>query len=374
MAFFDKAASLKNIVFISIPDNLEQKIGSFSIDPTVLLPVEVPDSQKEFELGQLSWEQIATALCKIIAYDPGHKSIDYYKHFLLAIRPEIETELSLGGVKKADQKEFTLAEELFLVLKNLFPENPGHRLNLALTLENHSQLYADLGKQTTAEEYREYAFGEYAEILQIAPDSTDAQFNAGHFFFKNGNYDRALSCFKAYLEKGTDEKRRKLLSEIVSKLEQQHSADDQFKQAYDFIVMEQEEKGIEKIGEFLTQRPDVWNAWFLKGWAERRIGDYAQAKADFEKALSLTDENVDLLNELAICAMETGNFKESRKHLSSALSMEPENIKIISNLGILAIKSGDIEEARGFFRTVLEFDENDEIARKYLEYLNSEQE
>ena len=372
MAFPDKESSLKNIVYISIPDTLDKKLGDFSINPAILLPVEIPGSQSEFEIGQLSWEQIATALCKIIAYDPGHKDIEYYKQFLLAIRPEIETELSLGGVKKANQKEFSLAEELFLILKNLFPENAGHQLNLALALENHSSLYDELGKQEAAEKYREHAFEEYSSVLEAAPESPDVQFNAGHFFFKNGNYERALTCFKAYLNKGTDEKRRKLLIEIVSKLEKQFTADDLFKQAYDFIILGQEQKGIEKITGFLEGHPEVWNGWFLKGWAERRMGDYETARNDFEKALSLTDENVDLLNELAICAMETDDFAGSRKFLYSALAKEPENVKIISNLGILSMKIGKNEEAKGFFRTVLEFEEDDEIAKKYLEFLENE--
>ena len=76
-----------------------------------------------------------------------------------------------------------------------------------------------------------------------------------------------------------------------------------------------------------------------------------------------------LLNEIAICSIETGKQKEAEKYLLQALKIEPENVKIISNLGILHYKSGDIKKAQSFFLASLEYDENDEVAKKYLEII-----
>jgi lipoprotein NlpI len=49
--------------------------------------------------------------------------------------------------------------------------------------------------------------------------------------------------------------------------------------------------------------------------------------------------------------------------------MDPENTKIINNLGILSLKQEDPDQAAGFFRTVLDIDPEDEIARQYIDYL-----
>ena len=67
--------------------------------------------------------------------------------------------------------------------------------------------------------------------------------------------------------------------------------------------------------------------------------------------------------------MELNDFKESRKNLEKALMMEPENLKIISNMVILEIKQNNNKEALKYFNTVLEFDPEDPIALKYIEYL-----
>lgn len=54
-----------------------------------------------------------------------------------------------------------------------------------------------------------------------------------------------------------------------------------------------------------------------------------------------------------------------------ALRKEPDNIKIISNLGIVARKQGRLEEAIGFFRTVLDYEPDDALARAQLAELGA---
>ena len=52
--------------------------------------------------------------------------------------------------------------------------------------------------------------------------------------------------------------------------------------------------------------------------------------------------------------------------------LDGDNIKIISNFGILALKENNTDEAIGFFRTVLEIEPDDQIAKKYLEFLTKQ--
>jgi Flp pilus assembly protein TadD len=130
------------------------------------------------------------------------------------------------------------------------------------------------------------------------------------------------------------------------------------------------EEGLPKIRKFLEKNPTVWNAWFLLGWGLRKLGRWEDGASAFRKAMELGGANKDTLNELAICLMESGNFKSARKELELALIEDPENIKIISNLGALALKAGDNREAAGFFRTVLELEPEDLIAREYLSKIN----
>ena len=110
----------------------------------------------------------------------------------------------------------------------------------------------------------------------------------------------------------------------------------------------------------------MWNGWFLVGWGHRRLGRWAEGREAFLKALELGADEVDVLNELAICEMELGLLAESRGHLERALRKEPENVKIISNLGVVARKQGRNDEAAGFFRTVLDLEPDDALARDQL--------
>jgi Flp pilus assembly protein TadD len=141
--------------------------------------------------------------------------------------------------------------------------------------------------------------------------------------------------------------------------------------------MGEEETGIEKARLFLEGHSRVWNGWFLLGWGLRKLGRWEDARAAFTQALELGKEPgsgieagyVDLCNELAICLMELGEYAESRRWLVAALAEEGENTKVMSNLGMLAMREGKKDEAAGFFRSILEFDPKDRIAREMLESL-----
>jgi Flp pilus assembly protein TadD len=135
--------------------------------------------------------------------------------------------------------------------------------------------------------------------------------------------------------------------------------------------MGQDEEGVAKALEFTVSDPTIWNGWFLVGWGRRRLGRWAEAREAFLKAISLGAEEVDILNELAICEMELGLLAESRERLTKALRKEPENVKIISNLGVVSRKQGKNDEAAGFFRTVLEMEPGDALAIAQLAELDA---
>ena len=143
-------------------------------------------------------------------------------------------------------------------------------------------------------------------------------------------------------------------------------ADESFSRAYGLIQEGKAEEALKRVHDFLERHPLVWNGWFLLGWALRILKRWTDGEAAFRKALELGGDNSDTRNELAICLMETGNIADARGELEAALSEDPKNVKIISNLGVLAARAGEKDKAAAFFRTVLEIDENDPVAKEYL--------
>jgi tetratricopeptide (TPR) repeat protein len=353
-----------NIVFIEIPAAMARPIGSFMVDPAVPIPVEL--GQETADLSGLSWEMIVAGMLRLLAYDPGNGNAQYYRDFVLAVKPGIFAELSETGILKARNGELEVAEEIFKALRGLAPSAPEPMLNLAILYEDKADALDRSGKEDLADAVRNRAFETYKSLLALEPVYPDAFFNAGFFHLKNRSYDQAVRLFESYGAIGADVAKLAKAREIAAKLRVRSDADSLFKEAYDFIKMGKEEEGIDKALRFTLANPAVWNGWFLAGWGRRRLGRWEEGREAFLKALELGADEVDVLNELAICEMELGLLVESRGHLERALRKEPDNVKIISNLGVVARKQGRNEEAAGFFRTVLDLEPDDSLARDQL--------
>lgn len=363
---------LAGIIFISIPEKLQEHFGDLVIDPNRLLPVETGGEADKWDISELSWEMIIAGMLKILAFQPDHEDVTYYRDFIRAVKPELTRELTEAAIIKTRNHDYDLAEEIFRALVGLEPDNCRFLLNLALLFEERSGVYAKLDNTELQEQNEEAAFVWYRRALSLDEIVPEAYLYAGYFFLRQNSFDMARSNFTSYLEEGTDPEQKTKLKAILSEIEGQNLQDNLFKEAYDFIRLEREEAGIAKITEFLDKNPTVWNGWFILGWAKRRIKAFAEARDAFLKAIEHGGANSDTLNELAICQMELGEFGASRTTLEKALGLDPENVKIISNLGILALKQEQRGEAEAFFRTVLEYEPEDPIATQYLAHLERE--
>jgi tetratricopeptide (TPR) repeat protein len=291
--------------------------------------------------------------------------LDYYRHFVLTVRPGIMTEFTEAAILKARNDDFDLALEILATLQGLFPSSPVVTLNRALVLEERAFLLERQNKPETEEAFRA-AEAAYTEAAARYPAFTPVHFNAGFFYLGQKDFRRARECFALYVESGNDAEKKEKAESIVKDIDKNGLDDESFSNAYTLIRQGKEEEAMRHIRDFIERYPSVWNGWFILGWALRRLGRWQDGAAAFEKAVELGGGGSDTRNELAICLMESGDLKSARRELETALRDDPENVKIISNLGVLAAKDGRPEEAAGFFRIVLELDPDDEIAKNYL--------
>lgn len=363
---------LSDIIFISVPDHLDRQIGAFRIDPDRMLPVESTSGADRYDIHDLAWEQIVAAMLKILAYVPDHEDADYYREFVTAVTPDIITDLTETAIVKTQNGDYDLAEEIFLALRGLQPGDQRALVNLAVLYEKRADAESQAGNEAQAEEYVDDAFEIYQELFAFDETLPEAHLNAGFFFLKQKSFEQARRHLKVYIDRGEDEERTAEARKVVGQIESQDLSDTLFKEAYDFIRLGKEQEGIDRVERFLENHPDVWNAWFLLGWAHRRLRTFERAKEAFERALELGPRQPDTLNELAICHLELDDLMGARALLTEALAAEPENTKIISNLGILALKERNPEEAAGYFRTVLEIEPDDRIAQEYLDQIADE--
>lgn len=381
---------MNNIVFVKIPEKFASDINGFRIDTNIPLPIEKTQNMENGSLEDLSWEQIIAAMLKILAFHRDFHHIDYYRNFIIAIRPELLEQLIDAGIEKARSKNFTVAEEIFLAVEGLEPDNIVNLINMALLYEHKASSVDTFGvvthmeaeKSNDEKKYLDMAFDTYKKALYIDPSSEHLHYHAGQFFLNQQNYEKAKEHFTAYLditsvinnyedeeEEAETVQHRENIASIIRKIDTENLLDTKFKKAYDMIILYKEEEGIKLISDFLEKSPNVWNGWFLLGWGCRRIKRFEEGYNAFKKVIDLSEKSADVYNEIAICCIELGKQKEAEKYLYEALKKEPENTKIISNLGIFYYKQEDKEKAKTFFLTTLEYDPEDEIAKKYLELL-----
>ena len=373
------------VIFLSVPESLRGHISDlardFSIDPDIPLPVEIPEggiTDAKAALENLSWEMIVSGMLRVIAGDGANGAaradwIDYYRGFVLAVRPSIMGEFTEAAILKARNGEFGLALEILDSLRGLFPLSPTVKLNCALVMEQRAEFLERQSKPEAAAAFRDVEAA-YDEAMSLHPPFRDAWFNAGYFFLGRKDFARARECLSLYVDHAEDafedepedgaKKRR--AQALIREIDASGLDDEGFKEAYMLVRDGKEEAGMQSIRGFIERQPEVWNGWFVLGWALRRLSRWEDAATAFDRAIELGGDNSDTRNELAICLMETGDLSGARRQLESALRDDSENVKIISNLGVLALKNGRKDEAAAFFRTVLELDPEDQLAKGYL--------
>lgn len=357
---------LANIGFISIRSLQPALIGDFAVDPEIRLPIELPQEGQPFRAESITWQAIISAMLRLLAYKPDAEHAGYYRRFIMAVHPQIKEEFTRAGIEKAQAGQPDLAIEIFRSMAGLFPDSGETWNNLALVYEQKAKESSSRGDQARAEEFRELVFAAYKTALAADPQLAACHLNFAHFYLARGNAAKAREHFDLFLKYNHDLSRAENVREISRRLETMGRLEQACAEAFDAINLGQEREAISTLTCLLSQHPDLWNAWFLLGWAHRRLAQYAEGKKAFLKALQLNARNADALNELAICLMELGELEECRQRLNSALQLDPENTKILSNLGILALRLGEEVEAKRIFEAILALHPDDPIALRYM--------
>jgi len=369
----------ERVLFLSVPESLRGHVSdlvrdsgdNFSIDPDIPLPVEIPEggiTDARAVLEDLSWEMIVSGMLRVVAAGEARSDwIDYYRDFVLAVRPAILGEFTEAAILKAKNGEFDLSLEILDSLRGLFPASPTVRLNRALVLEQRAEAMERKDRQGADAAFGE-ALAAYEEAMSLEPPFPDAWFNAGFFFLGRKDFARARECLDLYIghQDADDGPRIRRAQAVIRDIDASGLEDESFREAYMLVRDGQAEAGMLRVRGFVERQPEVWNGWFVLGWALRKLGRWGDAAAAFDRAIELGGGNSDTRNELAICLMETGDLMGARRQLESALRDDCDNVKIISNMGVLALKSGRKDEAAAFFRTVLELDPEDRLAADFI--------
>ena len=361
---------LARIAYLAVDKLRARQIGSFQVDPSVPLPIELPPENRALRPEDISWQAIISAMLKLLAYRPEAAEADYYRRFILAAQPDIQEEFTRAGILKAEHGELDLALEIFRSMAGLLPDSGQTLNNLALVYDQQAARLEAAGEADQAGQLREQAFAAYKAALAAEPHLAACHLNFAHFYLRGGNPGKAREHLGQFLEHNADPERIEQARALSRRLEGYEQVERTCAQAFDAIQLGREAEGLQLLEPVTRDHPELWNAWFLAGWARRRLGDYRQGREAFETSLRLNPANPDGLNELAICLLELGEPVEARRRLEEASRLDPGNPKILSNLGVATLRAGDRAEAHRLFQAVLQLAPDDPIARAFLEKEN----
>lgn len=353
----------ENIRFIKLPETFKADLGSFSIDPSIELPVLLANGKEKVEDTDLTVENIVAGMISVIARDINNPHFSYYKSFVLASDPHIVEKLNQAAIAKEQRKEFEFAEELFLAVYHLLPQSASC-INLAtlysyIAVEMRSKDEDEkvwINKVRSTLEDGLERFGEDEMIL-----SELASFEA-----YMGNLEEAKEYGERYMDVAEESERkeeiRKMLKEIDFKLDNSEA----ISEAYDFITLGEPDKALPIIEKFLLANPSIWNGYFLKGWALRIRKNYEEAKECFLECIKLGESNSEIYNELSICELEGGDKKLAKAYLETACDLDESNLTTTTNLAYLYLADGEFDEAREYLEKARFLAKDDKFVKSLI--------
>ena len=353
----------ETIKFIRLPQSFKADLGSFTIDPSIELPILLKEGKKEIEDSDYTVENLVAGMISVIAHNEDHPHFSYYRSFVLASDPKIVEKLNQAAIAKEQRKEFDFAEELFLAVYHLLPQSASC-VNLA-TLYSYLAVEAEnngengrpwIEKVRSTLENGIERFGEDQMIL-----SELCSFEA-----YMGNLEEAKEYGDRFLEVAEEGERkeevRKMMKEIAFKIENS----DAISEAYDFITLNEPDKALPIIDKFLKANPSIWNGYFLKGWALRIRKDYEEAKECFLECMKLGESNAEIYNELSICELESGNKDLAKAYLETACDLDESNITTTTNLAYLFLSDGEYDEAREYLERARYLAKDDKAVKSLI--------
>ena len=351
--------ALKNLVFITLPSSMERDINNFHIDSSIQIPVQLPDGKKSLDTNdEITLELIVAGMLKIIAFDFEHPHASYYRDFVLAVQPDAVEELNIAAIAQEQKENFAFAEELFLAVCHLAPQSATY-INLATLYSRKSAL--DTKKGAAYDLYQQKALQTLKEGLQVLGDDEALLCEVGFFHLYQGDVELAKDYFDRYLPIAQDQQKKAHVQKILTDIDAKLSDDQTLMRSYDAIQMNKEGEAIALLDTYLLDNPKVWNAWFLKGWALRRLGMFKEAQQALLNSLTYSKGTSDIYNELALCSLELGEAELAKAYLNTAVDLDDQNITLISNLAYLHLRDGQFDEARTFLERARVIDAQDPV-------------
>lgn len=230
-----------------------------------------------------------------------------------------------------------------------------------MVTENIQEL-VDLGKQHF--DNKDYLKAEryLREVLRFNKRYADVHNMLGVINHIEGRFSNAVDYFKEAIKINPNYTEALLnLAVLYNDLGQYQEA----KQLYTHLRKQPAKKNLEKDiepvlkGRLSNMHADIGDVY-------RSIGLYSYAIEEYQKALLLNPQYVDIRTNLGVALREGGKLDDSIKELKTVLKQDPKFSNARIQLGVTFYSQGATQEAQKEWDVVLKQDKDNESAKMYL--------
>ncbi len=355
--------SSDKIIYVKLPGSFTADLGTFTLNPDIPVPFSVPEGRKSLEKSDYTVENMLSGLISVVAEDEKNSAFSYYRDLILAIDPSLCEKLAQAAAVKEKTGDYDFALLLSKAVYHIHPD-PASAISLATV---YSYMAVDSSRK--GEDNRKYikeARSTLLGALERNGENADLLYEIASFEAFFANLEEASEYARRFLAVSEEGERKeeikKLLKDISFKLDNSRKIEE----AYDFLSLGESDKALPVAESFIKSNPDVWNGYFLRGWALRMKKEYARAEKDFLKCIELGESNAEIYNELALCELAGGNRELAVLYLESAYDRDEENITVLSNLSLLSLEDGAWDKAREYLEKARYISKDDSLVNHLI--------
>lgn len=129
------------------------------------------------------------------------------------------------------------------------------------------------------------------------------------------------------------------------------------------------ERAIRELTPLLEEHPEFWNAFFVRGVANRRLNNREEAHADFRRVLELVPDEPNATMELALMKRDEYDFQAAADMADRAVELAPRDPIFAINASLIMIEAERCERAWELYRAAIRMvpEEHTEFLREELE-------
>ena len=119
--------------------------------------------------------------------------------------------------------------------------------------------------------------------------------------------------------------------------------------------------------QLIAAQANEWRSYFARGAARERLDRWAEAEADFQRALELSPDQPDVLNYLGYSWVDRGeNLQQGLAMIRRAAELRPMSGAIIDSLGWAHYRLGDYEQALDWLEAAVRLEPADPTLNDHL--------